>query len=106
MGSRHSSREKSLDCEIPGWDLLLNVSICKCLSQMRRRKGWSLQRLSNETGITRDLLQDIEKGTLEIDLPRLSKICRCLQTDIGQVLEQAQTIQSQSWASISRASLT
>lgn len=53
------------------------------IRETRVRKGWSLYRMAQETGIDRTYLLRIERGEISLGLNNLVYICDALDLDIS-----------------------
>lgn len=53
------------------------------IRETRVRKGWSLYRMAQETGIDRTYLLRIERGEISLGLNNLIYICDALDLDIS-----------------------
>ena len=57
------------------------------LWQARQDKGWTLERLERESGVSKSTLQGIESGETSPTLDSMEKIARALNTSISSLYE-------------------
>jgi transcriptional regulator with XRE-family HTH domain len=55
------------------------------LAELRRRKGWSQETLSLESGIARSYLGGVERGQRNIALVNICKIADALEVQAGEL---------------------
>lgn len=56
------------------------------LSELRKARGWSQERLALESGIARSYLGGVERGQRNIALLNILRLARTLECDPGQLL--------------------
>lgn len=57
------------------------------LWQARQDKGWTLERLERESGVSKSTLQRIESGETSPTLDSMEKIAKALNTSISSLYE-------------------
>lgn len=55
------------------------------LAEIRKRKGWSQERLSLESGVARSYLGGVERGQRNIALLNIVKLAETLQVPVGDL---------------------
>lgn len=65
----------------------INEFFGKKISEIRKRKGFSQEKLALEANIDRTYISDIEKGNRNISLEILDKLSKTLNIHISQIFE-------------------
>lgn len=55
------------------------------LAEIRKRKGWSQERLSLESGVARSYLGGVERGQRNIALLNIVKLAETLRVPVGEL---------------------
>jgi transcriptional regulator with XRE-family HTH domain len=67
-----------------------DVQLCrlfgKNLAKIRKEKGWSQERLANESGLARSYVGDVERGIRNIALINIFKIADTLEVDVVELM--------------------
>ncbi|MFJ9535419.1 helix-turn-helix domain-containing protein [Herbaspirillum sp. NPDC101396] len=71
------------------------------LKLLRKQKGWTLETLADQSGLTKSYLSKIERGVSMPSIAVALKLARALQVDVGQLASDAGSDQL---ISITRAS--
>lgn len=64
----------------------LNSEICNRIKQLRIKKGWSQDRLSEKAGFTKSYLSQIENHKKEPPISTLNKIAYALELDVLELI--------------------
>jgi transcriptional regulator with XRE-family HTH domain len=67
-------------------DLALCRLFGKNLATIRKKKGWSQERLANESGLARSYVGDVERGIRNIALVNICKIADTLEVDVLELM--------------------
>lgn len=65
----------------------INEFFGKKISELRREKGFSQEKLALEANIDRTYISDIEKGNRNISLEILDKLSKALKIHISQIFK-------------------
>lgn len=57
------------------------------IKEVRREKGWSQERLSEEIDVTTVYISRVERGSAQINLKRLAQISKALDTSMEYLIE-------------------
>ena len=60
------------------------------ISELRRAKGWTQERLANESGITVRTIQRLEAGN-DASLETISLVAKALDVQVGELFQNVQT---------------
>lgn len=55
------------------------------LAEIRKRKGWSQEKLSLESGVARSYLGGVERGQRNIALLNIVRLAESLQVPVGEL---------------------
>lgn len=69
----------------------INKQISKTLKSLRHERGWSLDKASSETGVSKAMLGQIERGESSPTIATLWKIASGFQTSFSSFIEDLQT---------------
>ncbi|MDO6561800.1 helix-turn-helix domain-containing protein [Amphritea sp. 1_MG-2023] len=67
----------------------INQNIAKHLKQQRQQKNWSLDRTANETGVSKAMLGQIERGESSPTITTLWKIATGFQLSLSSLIESS-----------------
>ena len=67
-------------------DAQLCRSFGRYLAQIRKNKGWSQERLANESGLARSYIGDVERGLRNIALVNICRIADTLEVDVAELM--------------------
>jgi transcriptional regulator with XRE-family HTH domain len=65
----------------------INVFFGKRVSELRKEKGFSQEKLALESDIDRTYISDIEKGNRNVSLEIVNKISKTLDINISQLFK-------------------
>ena len=57
------------------------------LAQVRKRQGWSQEKLALESGIARSYLGGVERGQRNIALINICKLAETLRVSVGELFD-------------------
>ncbi|GLR13665.1 hypothetical protein GCM10007907_24550 [Chitinimonas prasina] len=63
------------------------VTFGRRLSELRKVKGWSQEKLSLESGIARSYLGGVERGQRNIALLNICRLAETLEVPIGELFQ-------------------
>jgi transcriptional regulator with XRE-family HTH domain len=79
---------------IPGFDAQVTAFVASIRDQLRRareRRGWTVEKLSEQTEwVSRLLLERYERGEADLGVFEFQHLCSALDLDIRNVLNEAQ----------------
>ncbi len=61
------------------------------IKEVRRQRGWSQERLSEEIDVTTVYISRVERGTSQINLKRLAQISKALDTSVEYLISGTAT---------------
>lgn len=64
----------------------LCIQFGRHLARIRKAKGWSQERLANESGLARSYVGDVERGIRNIALVNICKIADTLEVDVIELM--------------------
>ena len=65
----------------------LNELVCQRVHEMRKHQGWTLQALSDKSGVSRSMLSQIERGTANPTLSVAFRIAQAFGITLGDLVE-------------------
>jgi transcriptional regulator with XRE-family HTH domain len=65
----------------------LNEYVCQRVREMRKNQGWTLQSLSEKSGVSRSMLSQIERGTANPTLGVAFRIAQAFGITLGDLVE-------------------
>lgn len=67
-----------------------DIELCrlfgKNLAKVRKAKGWSQEKLANESGLARSYVGDVERGIRNIALVNICKIADTLEINVVELM--------------------
>lgn len=66
-----------------------NFNLGARIIELRKRKGWSSNRLANMAGINNTYLLQVEKGQVNMSVDRLTHVCFALGISLSEFFEDS-----------------
>lgn len=67
----------------------LNQYVCQRVKWFRKKKGWTLEQLSAQSGVSRSMLSQVERGAANPTLAVAFRIARAFDVSLGDLVEGA-----------------
>ena len=68
---------------------MLNQYVCQRVKWFRKKKGWTLEQLAAQSGVSRSMLSQIERGAANPTLGIAFRIARAFDVSLGDLVEGA-----------------
>lgn len=68
------------------FNTLLDFWLGQRIRELRKQRGWSLQGLASETGISVGTLSQVERGITSASIKTLDRLARVLEVPVGELL--------------------